>query len=122
MSVNHPVKIVGSGIYLPQKVSSISIEEKYNIPKGWSEKYSGVHSRHHVTFESNGYMAAQAIERALESAGMSIADMDLIIAAGATFDYPLPNQSSVVKNELKDCLLSSVGTKRSMAINPFPGK
>jgi len=110
MSARNPVKIIGSGIYLPQSISSEIIEEKFGIPSGWAEKYSGVKSRHHVTFESNGYMAARAIEKALADSNLSIRDLDLIISAGATFDFPLPNQSSVVKNELEDKLLSSVGT------------
>lgn len=108
--MRNSVKIVGSGIYLPQKVSSAIIEEKYNIPKGWAEKYSGVRSRHHVTTESVGFMAARAIEKALAVSSMKVSDLDLIISAGATFDFPLPNQSSVVKSELEDGLLSSVGT------------
>ncbi len=110
MNGKHPVKIIGSGIYLPAVVSSATIEEKFGLPKGWAEKYSGVSSRHHVTFESNGFMAARAIEKALNFAEKRVSDMDLIISAGATFDFPLPNQSSVVKNELEDRLLSDVGT------------
>ena len=36
--------------------------QKYNLPSGWSEKYSGVKSRHQVTFEHNGYMGAKALD------------------------------------------------------------
>jgi len=49
-----PIKIVGLGKYLPQEVSSTDLEQKYGFPQGWSEKYSGVKSRHHITFETNG--------------------------------------------------------------------
>ena len=96
------VKIVGLGKYLPQKVLSEEIENKYGIPLGWSEKYSGVKSRHHVTFESNGFMGAKAIESALAKCEMKLENIDLIISAGATFDYLLPSQSSVIKSDLKD--------------------
>lgn len=97
-----PIKIIGLGSYLPQQVLSEEIENKYGIPSGWSEKYSGVKSRHHVTFESNGYMGAQAIERALKKCEMRLNEIDLIISASATFDYSLPNQSSVIKSLLYD--------------------
>jgi 3-oxoacyl-[acyl-carrier-protein] synthase III len=101
MKAQRPVKIISSGKYLPKVKYSHEIELQHNLSSGWSERYSGVKSRHHVTFESNGYMGARAIEAALEKASMELCEIDLIIAAGATFDYPLPSQSSVIKSELK---------------------
>ena len=97
-----PIKIVGFGKYLPQEVSSADLELKYGLPQGWSEKYSGVQSRHHITFESIGYMGAKAIEQALEKCQMELKDIDMLISASAGFDYPLPSQSSIIKSELKD--------------------
>ena len=98
---NKNIKIVSSGCYLPKCISSSEIEINNNIPKGWSEKYNGVKNRHHVTFETNGYMGARAIESALEKSDLHLSDIDLIISAGASFDYILPNQSSTIKSELK---------------------
>ncbi len=97
-----PIKIVGLGKYLPQEVSSADLEQKHGLPQGWSEKYSGVKSRHHITFESIGYMGAKAIEQALEKCQMTLKDIDMLISASAGFDYPLPSQSSIIKSELKD--------------------
>ncbi len=110
MKANKSVKIVAMGKYLPKKVLSADIEKKHGIPLGWSERYSGVNSRHHVTFESGGYMGARAIEKALEKASISLKDIDLIISASATFDYPLPNQASIIKQELNDGLALDIGT------------
>ena len=104
------IKIISTGCYLPKKVSSSEIEERYNIPKGWSERYSGVLNRHHATFESNAYMGAKAIEEALENCNINLSDIDLIISAGATFDYPLPNQASVTKSHLSDGLKYNIPT------------
>ena len=102
MSIKKCIKIEGMGRYLPQQVLSSELEEKHGIPLGWSEKYSGVKKRHHVTFETNGYMGARAIEDALEKCNLSLSEIDLIISAGATYDYSLPNQSCIIKSELKD--------------------
>ncbi|TVQ09631.1 MAG: hypothetical protein EA361_15185 [Bacteroidetes bacterium] len=102
MNSEKPIRIIASGKYLPVEVSSEELEEKHNLPKGWSEAHSGVISRHHVSFESIGFMGARAIEAALEKANLGLADIDLLISAGATFDYPLPSQSSVIKSELKE--------------------
>ncbi|MGL6267952.1 MAG: 3-oxoacyl-[acyl-carrier-protein] synthase III C-terminal domain-containing protein [Chitinophagaceae bacterium] len=99
-----PVKIIGVGKYLPAEMSSMELENKYHIPNGWSEKYSGVLSRHQVSFETNGYMGGRAVEAALKNAGLKLSDMDMIISASASFDYPLPNSASVIKSELPDNL------------------
>lgn len=95
-----PIKIVGFGRYLPQRVPSSEIEARHGLPPGWSERYSGVATRHHVTTESNGYMGARALEKALAAANCTLADLDLLISASATTDYPIPNGASVIKSEL----------------------
>ena len=72
MSLNKKIKIVSTGCYLPKAISSAQIERQHKLPEGWSEKYSGVKNRHHVTFESNAYMGARAIESALENANLQL--------------------------------------------------
>lgn len=110
MNIPRKIKILSTGTYLPKDISSEELEQKHHLPKGWSERYSGVKNRHHVTFESNGYMGARAIESALENSSVELSDIDLIISAGATFDYPLPNQSSIIKSELKEGLKYDIPT------------
>lgn len=104
------VKIIASGKYLPQAILSSEIEKKYKLTDGWSEKYSGVQKRHHVTFESNGYMGARAVENALENCEIGLSEIDLIVSASGTFDYIIPNQSSIIKSELKDGLKYNIPT------------
>jgi 3-oxoacyl-[acyl-carrier-protein] synthase-3 len=99
-----PVKITGIGKYLPAEITSQELEHKYTLPYGWSEKFSGVISRHQVSFETNGYMGARAVEAALDNAGLKLSDIDMIISGSASFDYPLPNSASVIKSELPDNL------------------
>ncbi len=97
-----PIRIVAMGKYLPKKVMSSEIESRLGMPGGWSLKYSGVESRHNATFEHNDYMGARAAEKALKKSKMTLKDIDLIISAGGTFDYAIPNQASVIKNEMED--------------------
>lgn len=101
MTTSKPIKIAGMGKYLPRQILSSEIENRYGIPLGWSEKYSGVATRHHVTTESIAFMGARAAEQALANAGMKLSDMDMLISAGGTYDFPLPNQASVTKNEME---------------------
>ncbi|NMH86536.1 3-oxoacyl-[acyl-carrier-protein] synthase III C-terminal domain-containing protein [Flavivirga algicola] len=99
--IGKSIKIEGTGVYLPEAKSSETIEKMLGIPLGWSEKYSGVKNRHHVTFETNGFMGARAAEQALQSADLTLRDIDMLISAGSSYDYPLPNQASVIKHELR---------------------
>ncbi|MCZ2130005.1 MAG: beta-ketoacyl-ACP synthase III [Bacteroidia bacterium] len=101
MNAGKGIKILGSGIYLPKAISSEEIKTKFNIPNGFAENFSGVKSRHHITFETNGYMGAKALENALIDAELDLKDIDIIISAGATFDYIIPNQSSVILSEMQ---------------------
>lgn len=102
MRAGKPIKIIGSGIYLPQKISSEHLEKQFNLKSNFAEKHSGVKSRHQASFETNSYMGARAIENALANANLKLENIDLIIAAGATFDYPLPNKASVILSELEN--------------------
>jgi len=103
MQIIRPFKIIGTGLYYPQnKVTSKALETKHGLPNNWSKKYSGVVNRHHVTTETNAFLGARALENALENAQLKTSNIDLLISASATYDYPLPNQSSLIKHELKD--------------------
>jgi 3-oxoacyl-[acyl-carrier-protein] synthase III len=110
MKIGKPIKIVSMGKYLPKKIASSDLEDKLSIPKGWCERYSGVAFRHHATTETNGTMGAIAADIALDKANLRISDMDLIISAAGTYDYPLPNQASVIKSFMKEGDLADVAT------------
>ncbi|OJJ19347.1 hypothetical protein BKI52_21280 [marine bacterium AO1-C] len=97
MRKTKPIRIVAMGKYLPQAVSSAALEEKYELPKGWAMKYSGVENRHIITTEYNGLMGAKAAQQALEKAQLTLADIDMVISGNGTYDYPIPNQASIIK-------------------------
>jgi len=95
------LKIISMAKYLPQKIESSEIEEKYGIPKGWSEKYSGVKTKHWVTYETNAFMGAECLKLALKKAALKLEDLDLIISASGTYDHPIPHQAPLIKKQLK---------------------
>ena len=90
------------GKYLPiRKVTANELEEKYGIPKGWIVKHSGVWIRHYATaVETGAYMGAKALEEALQKADLVFEDLDLIISAGASFDYPIPHRACWIPHEM----------------------
>ncbi|WP_416864909.1 MAG: ketoacyl-ACP synthase III [Imperialibacter sp.] len=101
MKVVRPFKIVGAGYCLPSKcVHSQEMEKELGLPVGWIYKYSGVEKRHLATTESNSWLGAEALKKAMRNAGLQPEDLGCLIAASATFDYPLPNKASMIKHEL----------------------
>ena len=92
MNINKKISVLSTGCYLPKPISSLEIENQYNLASGWSEKYSGVKidTMSHLSLM---HMGAKAIEFAIGNSNLELSDIDLIISAGATYDYPLPNQS-----------------------------
>ena len=93
--------ILGHAWTVPKAVESSQIERDLKWPQGWSQRYSGVKKRHWVDHpESNGELGTDAALKAMAKAGVSIREIDLVIFAGATYDYTLPNQASVIKSKL----------------------
>lgn len=101
MQQDKPIKIVSVGKYLPQQVESKELEAKHGLPVGWSSRYSGVETRHMVTTECNGEMGAKAADNALKKVNMTLSDIQMIISAGSSYDYSVPNQASIIKSKMQ---------------------
>jgi 3-oxoacyl-[acyl-carrier-protein] synthase-3 len=105
MNILRAFSIKGAGKYLPKTViPSSEIESELSLPKGYIFKRIGVKSRHVAKEESNTFMAKQALNSALKDANISIKDIDCLIGASATFDYIIPNRSSLIKNAFEEAL------------------
>lgn len=101
MRVVRKFSIKGVGSHLPQKkVESSELEQQLNLPAGWIYKHMGVNTRYVATTETGSSMGASALQAALLDANLKIEEIDFLIAASATFDYVLPNRSSLIKAEL----------------------
>jgi 3-oxoacyl-[acyl-carrier-protein] synthase-3 len=94
-------KIVGTGSYLPkQQISNEQIQkmvsnfdpQRASMPfPQWVEKVTGIKTRGFVEDEDTEMMAAEAAQKALETAGMKAADLDFIIASSFTPTRDVPN-------------------------------
>ncbi len=103
MNIQRAFSIKGAGKYLPKSVIlSSEIENELSLPEGYIFERIGVKSRHFAKEESNTFMAKQALKSALKEAHLSIKDIDCLIGASATFDYIIPNRSSLIKNAFKE--------------------
>ena len=97
-----PLKILGVGRYLPERVvPSSEVERLCGIKPGWIERHTGVKERRWVgPQETNSYMGANAAREAIEDAGLELSDIDLILCASGTPEQTIPDNSALIQREL----------------------
>jgi 3-oxoacyl-[acyl-carrier-protein] synthase III len=102
MPVSFPVRILGTGSYLPpQRVTSETLDERHGRAAGSSAGRSGVAVRHYaVEEETSSAMAAAALAQALAAAGLEAAELDLIVATSSMPEQPMPTNSVLVQRAL----------------------
>ena len=97
-------EIAGWGKYLPSQVlSNFDLEKIVDTSDEWIRARSGISERRLAADnESTSHLATRAAQEALDRAGMAPSDLDLIILATFTPDYPaLPATASVVQHMLR---------------------
>ena len=97
------VLMVGAGSYLPSHVmTNDDLSEFVDTDDNWIKQRTGISQRHIVAEgEKTSDLAVHAARRALENAGLSAADIDIIIIATTTPDDTFPSTASVVQHKLE---------------------
>ena len=100
-------RITGTGSYLPpnrltnQALAAQLAEQGVETSDQWIVERTGIRARH---FAADGVvasdLAAEAARHALEAAGCSAADIDLIIVATSTPDMVFPSAACIVQQKL----------------------
>ena len=92
----------GIGSYLPPRlVTNADLAENIETSDDWIVQRTGIRERHIAgEGETTSVLATRAAERALAHAGMSAADIDLIVLATATPDYTFPATATQVQHNL----------------------
>ncbi|OUR86408.1 3-oxoacyl-ACP synthase [Methylophaga sp. 42_8_T64] len=95
-------KIAGTGSYLPEKVlSNKDLEAMVETSDQWITDRTGIKKRHIVGDEQTTTdLAFLAAEKAIEAAGISNEDIDLIIVATTTPTRIFPSTASLVQEKL----------------------
>ena len=94
-------KILGTGSYAPEHVvTNDDLSALVDTNDEWITQRIGVRSRHISETETNVDMAVKAAERALENAGISADELDLIIATTITGDTLSPGTGCMVQNRI----------------------
>ena len=95
-------RIAGVGSYLPEKVlSNKDLEKVMDTSDEWIRERTGIKRRHIAADnETTGSMALEAAKRAIEDAGASLDEIDLIILGTATPDKVFPSTACIVQRQL----------------------
>jgi len=95
-------RILGTGHYAPAKVvPNTDLEKVVDTSDAWIVERTGIKRRHMAADgEVTSDMAAAAARRALEAAGLTVADLDLIIVGTISGDTPLPSCAVHVQRKL----------------------
>ena len=95
-------KIFGTGHYLPNNlVYSTDLDAKLGLTPGVIERKSGVSRRCFVSENENAAeMGAKAATLAVQEAGLTLSDIDCIVACSATMDQGLPCNAALLHEAL----------------------
>lgn len=95
-------RIIGTGSYTPEKIlTNYDLEKMVDTNNDWIVARTGIEERHIAADdEVTSDLAAKAAERALEMAGVSADEIDLIVMGTITGDYPWPATACAVQAKL----------------------
>lgn len=98
------VQILGTGTYLPKKISySSDLEKELGLPKGFIEKRNGVQTRR-IADQSKGentsQMCAWAAKNALHAAKITPENLNLILFASASPEQAIPDTAPLIQEKL----------------------
>ncbi|MES2676593.1 MAG: beta-ketoacyl-ACP synthase 3 [Pseudomonadota bacterium] len=96
------IRILGTGHVLPKnRVLSSELDQRHGFPPGKTEQAGGVYQRYFAAAdETAATLAAAAARRALDAAGLTLDDIDCLVATSATMDQGMPSNAALVHAEL----------------------
>ena len=100
-------RILGTGSYLPPKrlsnadLAAELARQGVETSDEWIVERTGIRARHFAAPEvASSDLATEAARRAIEAAGITAADLDLIIVATSTPDMVFPSTATKVQHKL----------------------
>ncbi len=96
-------RIAGTGAAVPGKIlTNLDLEQIVETSDEWITTRTGIRERHIASDgEFTSTFATIAASRALEMAGVAPQELDLIVVATVTPDFPFPATACLVQNNLK---------------------
>ncbi|MBT1075866.1 beta-ketoacyl-ACP synthase III [Geobacter grbiciae] len=104
-------RIIGTGSAVPEMIrTNFDLEKMVDTTDDWITTRTGIRERRIAAEgEYTSTFATRAAERALEMAGVTAEEIDLLIVATVTPDFPFPSTACIVQ--------SNIGAKRAAAFD-----
>jgi len=95
-------RIVGTGRYLPERVlTNFDLEKMVDTTDEWIRTRTGVERRHIVDPEqTTSDMCVEAAKIAIETAGITVDDIDMVVTGTTSPDLLFPNVSTLIQHRL----------------------
>jgi 3-oxoacyl-[acyl-carrier-protein] synthase-3 len=96
------VRVSGWGSYVPERVlSNADLERLVDTSDEWIRTRTGISERRVAApHETTATLAAIAAKRAIATAGLEPDEIDVIVVATLTPDYPMPSTAALVKEAI----------------------
>src|SRR6266481_9087787 len=97
------VKIIGTGGYVPDAVvTNQHLKERLGCDSEWIIKRTGILERRHaLPHQATSDLCYEAAKRCIDSAGVKMSDIDLLLLATFTPDMSFPSTACLVQDQLK---------------------
>ncbi|MFI5356023.1 MAG: beta-ketoacyl-ACP synthase III [Opitutales bacterium] len=94
--------ILGTGSYAPARIlTNEELSGRLETTDEWIRSRSGIRERHIAApGEATSDMAVRAAQAALADAGVTAAEIDLLVVATVTPDMPLPSVACIIQHKL----------------------
>jgi len=95
-------RIVGTGAYLPEKVlTNFDLEKMLDTTDEWIRTRTGIERRHIAAEDqATSDLSEHACRSALEAAGLTPADIDLVVVGTCTPDLVFPNVACLLQERM----------------------
>lgn len=95
-------RITGTGSYVPERViDNFELERKINTSDEWITERTGIKERRIVKAgQTNSDICLEAAKRALQAAGTTPKEIELIIVATMSGDMPMPSTAALLQHKL----------------------
>lgn len=97
-----PVGIIGTGMYVPDKVlTNKDLEQMVETNDEWIVTRTGIQERRQsAPDQATSDLAFKAAEKAIQNAGIKAEDLDLIVVATVTPDMAFPSTACILQEKL----------------------
>jgi 3-oxoacyl-[acyl-carrier-protein] synthase-3 len=102
MSIRAPIRIAGSGVYIPKQiVTAAELDLRLGLAPGAALARNGVANRYFADeTETASMMGSVAIERALSETGRDATCLDALLFSGVMSEQPMPSTAILIHRRL----------------------